>query len=85
MALVGFRGGNSDDQPKLMDMFFHFCIVRTVFVGPRTQYEEMNRVIEAQKIKPAIDERVFEFGDARDAFKYMETQQHFGKVCIRIP
>ncbi|KAH7042066.1 alcohol dehydrogenase [Macrophomina phaseolina] len=85
VALVGFRGGNSDDQPKLMDMFFHFCIVRTVFVGPRTQYEEMNRVIEAQKIKPAIDERVFEFGDARDAFKYMETQQHFGKVCIRIP
>lgn len=66
-------------------MFFHFCIVRTVFVGPRAQYEDMNRVIETHAIKPAIDERVFEFEDTREAYKYMETQQHFGKVCIKIP
>lgn len=85
VALVGFRGGASEEEPKLMDMFFHFCIVRTVFVGPRAQYEDMNRVIETHAIKPAIDERVFEFEDTREAYKYMETQQHFGKVCIKIP
>ncbi|KAL1632472.1 hypothetical protein SLS56_003550 [Neofusicoccum ribis] len=87
VSLVGFRGGavkDGEDEPKLLDMFFHFCIVRTSFVGPRTQYEDMNRVIEACSIKPAIDDRVFDFEEAKEAFRHMETQQHFGKVCVRI-
>ncbi|KAB2576615.1 Zinc-type alcohol dehydrogenase-like protein [Lasiodiplodia theobromae] len=89
ISLVGFRGGAPDAstpdlEPRLLDVFFRFCVVRTSFVGPRTQYEAMNRAIEALDIKPAIDERVFEFGEAREAFAYMESQGHFGKVCVKL-
>ena len=87
VSLVGFRGGAVSDaelEPKLLDMFFRFCVVRTSFVGPRPHYEAMNRVIEAAGIQPAVDERVFGFEEAREAFAYMETQGHFGKVCVKI-
>lgn len=87
VSLVGFRGGEAknNDEPKLLDMFFRFCIVRTCFVGPRVQYEAMNAAIEALRIKPVVDDRVFEFGEAREAFAYMEELRHFGKVCVKIP
>ncbi|OMP85537.1 Zinc-type alcohol dehydrogenase-like protein [Diplodia seriata] len=87
VSLVGFRGGAADqteEEPRLLDMFFRFCVVRTSFVGPRTQYEAMNRVIEALDVQPVVDERVFGFEEAREAFRYMEGQGHFGKVCVRI-
>ncbi|KAL1623495.1 hypothetical protein SLS54_004485 [Diplodia seriata] len=86
VSLVGFRGGaaETEEEPRLLDMFFRFCVVRTSFVGPRTQYEAMNRVIEALDVQPVVDERVFGFEEAREAFRYMEVQGHFGKVCVRI-
>ncbi|KAL1647454.1 hypothetical protein SLS58_002784 [Diplodia intermedia] len=88
VSLVGFRGGSAaeteEEEPRLLDMFFRFCVVRTSFVGPRTQYEAMNRVIEALDVRPVVDERVFGFEEAREAFRYMEGQGHFGKVCVRI-
>jgi NADPH:quinone reductase-like Zn-dependent oxidoreductase len=52
-------------------------------VGSRDMFEAMNRAIEVAKLKPVID-RVFDFGDARAAYEYLATGQHFGKVVIRI-
>ena len=43
----------------------------------------MNRLIEAVDLKPAID-KVFDFGHAREAFEHLESQQHVGKVVIKI-
>ena len=41
--------------------------------------EFMNR----HKIRPIVD-KVFEFSEAKEAFSYLDSQQHFGKVVIRI-
>jgi NADPH:quinone reductase-like Zn-dependent oxidoreductase len=45
----------------------------------------MNRLIAAnpEKTKPVID-RVFTFEQAVDAFAYLESQQHVGKVVIKM-
>ncbi|KAF5572586.1 alcohol dehydrogenase, partial [Fusarium pseudoanthophilum] len=84
ISVVGKRAGaHPKDQPVLIDMFYRFCTIRIAYVGPRTQFEEMNRAIEANNIKPVIDERVFSLEEARDAFKYLESMKHFGKVCIK--
>jgi NADPH:quinone reductase-like Zn-dependent oxidoreductase len=34
-------------------------------------------------MRPVID-RVFDFGDVRAAYEYLESGAHFGKVCIRV-
>jgi NADPH:quinone reductase-like Zn-dependent oxidoreductase len=44
-------------------------------------FEDMNRAIAASGIHPVID-RVFPFEAAPDAFTYLESGAHFGKVCI---
>lgn len=43
----------------------------------------MNRLIEAVNLKPVID-KVFEFEDLQDAYRYLESQQHVGKVVVKI-
>jgi NADPH:quinone reductase-like Zn-dependent oxidoreductase len=53
-----------------------------VFVGSREMFEAMNRAIGVTKMRPVID-RVFDFEQAVDALKYLESGQHFGKVVIR--
>ncbi|KAG5759282.1 hypothetical protein H9Q72_012595 [Fusarium xylarioides] len=85
ISVVGVRAGtHPEEQPVLMDMFFRFGTTRIAYVGPRTQFEEMNRAIEANDIKPVIDGRVFGLEEARDAFEYLESMKHFGKVCIEV-
>ncbi|EXL66913.1 hypothetical protein FOPG_16941 [Fusarium oxysporum f. sp. conglutinans race 2 54008] len=85
ISVVGVRAGaHPEEQPVLMDMFFRFCTTRIAYVGPRVQFEEMNRAIEANNIKPVIDGRVFSLEEARDAFEYLESMKHLGKVCIEV-
>jgi 2-desacetyl-2-hydroxyethyl bacteriochlorophyllide A dehydrogenase len=46
--------------------------LRAIAVGSRTQFAEMNRAIEANRIEPVID-RVFGFDEAVDAYRYYES------------
>jgi NADPH:quinone reductase-like Zn-dependent oxidoreductase len=46
-------------------------------------FEDMNRALSQNRLKPVID-RVFPFGEAPDAFRYLESGAHFGKVVIAI-
>jgi NADPH:quinone reductase-like Zn-dependent oxidoreductase len=49
--------------------------------GSREMFEEMNRFIESNRLKPVID-RTFAFDEAREALKYLESGAHFGKVLV---
>jgi NADPH:quinone reductase-like Zn-dependent oxidoreductase len=54
-----------------------------IFVGSRQMFEDMNRMISANNLKPVID-KVFEFEEVKDALKYMESGSHFGKIVVKI-
>lgn len=56
--------------------------VQGIYVGSRVMFERMNRAIEFHALKPVID-RVFNWTDIKDAVRYMEKQQHFGKICLK--
>jgi NADPH:quinone reductase-like Zn-dependent oxidoreductase len=56
--------------------------VRGVLVGSRESFEAMNRAIALNELRPVVD-RVFTTNEAKDAFRYMESAAHFGKICIR--
>ena len=51
--------------------------------GQRDDFEAMNKLISATKHEPVID-RVFEFGEAPQAFAHLVRQSHLGKVVIRV-
>ena len=56
--------------------------VQGIYVGSRAMFERMNRAIESHNIVPVVD-RVFAWTDIKDALRYMESQQHFGKICLK--
>ena len=54
-----------------------------IFVGSRNMFEDLNRFVALNRIRPAID-RIFPFEQAREAFAYLDAGLHFGKVVIRV-
>jgi NADPH:quinone reductase-like Zn-dependent oxidoreductase len=54
-----------------------------VLVGSRSQQQDMIRAINANGMRPIID-RHFLLSEIVEAFKYQETNQHFGKICLDI-
>ncbi|KAH9810497.1 zinc-type alcohol dehydrogenase-like protein [Teratosphaeria destructans] len=85
IGIIGFLGGmKGERQPSFVDALSNICTVRGVLVGSRLQFEAMNKAIEANNIKPVVDQRVFKLEEAKDAYHYQWDQKHFGKVCISI-
>ncbi len=56
--------------------------IQGIFVGSRHMFEQMNRAIEFHKVKPVID-KTFDWTDLKNALLYMESQKHFGKICLK--
>jgi NADPH:quinone reductase-like Zn-dependent oxidoreductase len=54
-----------------------------IAVGSRSMFEALNRFVALANIRLVVD-RVFEFGQAREAFSYLESANHFGKVVIKV-
>lgn len=54
-----------------------------VLVGNRTQQQEMIKAINANNMRPVID-KVFALENIVGAFRYQETNQHFGKICLEM-
>ena len=52
-----------------------------VTVGHRDGFESMLRAMAQHKIQPVID-RVFSFEQLKEAFDYLKSGVHFGKICI---
>ena len=71
ITIIGFVGGFSKDQPTFLDCLNNLCTVRGVLVGSRHQFEDMNRAIDANGIKPVVDEKVFTLEEAKEAYQYM--------------
>jgi NADPH:quinone reductase-like Zn-dependent oxidoreductase len=84
ISIIGFIGGTSDKQPTLLDALVNICTVRGIYVGSRQQFEEMNAAVEANNIKPVIDEKVFTLEQLKEAYQFQWDQKHFGKVGIKI-
>jgi NADPH:quinone reductase-like Zn-dependent oxidoreductase len=52
-----------------------------ILVGSRQMFEEMNKAIEGNGLKPVID-KVFSFKEVPEALRYMESCSHLGKIVI---
>ena len=78
--MIGVLGGHEqplDVRPILMNQL----TIQGILVGHRDSFEAMNAAIEAAQLRPVVG-RVFSFSEVREAFLYMKSAQHFGKVCL---
>jgi NADPH:quinone reductase-like Zn-dependent oxidoreductase len=66
-----------------MPILLKSVTLQGIYVGSREMFDEMNRAMEVNNVHPVID-RVFPFAEARDAYRYLESGAHFGKVCISV-
>jgi NADPH:quinone reductase-like Zn-dependent oxidoreductase len=57
--------------------------VEGVYVGSRKMFEDMNLAFQQNQIRPQID-KVFSFLEAPQAFEYLKSGKHFGKVVVSI-
>ncbi|WP_284618576.1 zinc-dependent alcohol dehydrogenase family protein [Aquabacterium humicola] len=82
VAVIGGTSGwgGEVDADALIDGALR---LRGVLVGSRAMAESLLRFVETAHFAPLID-RVFPFGQARQAYEHLAAQQHFGKVLIEI-
>jgi NADPH:quinone reductase-like Zn-dependent oxidoreductase len=57
--------------------------LRGIFVGGREHFEGLMRAVDVNELHPIVD-KVFDFDAAPDAFAYMKSAQHFGKLVITL-
>jgi len=81
ISLIGLLSGGSEVNP--MPILLKGACIQGIFVGSREMFEEMNRAMAVNDVHPVID-KVFPFEQAREAWRYLESGAHFGKVCIAV-
>jgi NADPH:quinone reductase-like Zn-dependent oxidoreductase len=81
ISLIGILAGAGGEVNPLAALMKSICI-QGIFVGSRAMFEAMNRAIAVNCLRPVVD-KVFGFGEFREALRYMESAAHFGKICIR--
>jgi NADPH:quinone reductase-like Zn-dependent oxidoreductase len=81
VSMIGVLTGASgevDTRPILMK---NLC-VQGIYVGSRAMFEAMNRAITLHRLRPIVD-RVFPLDKVAEAYEYMQSGAHLGKVVIR--
>jgi len=79
IAVIGLLTGMAELDP--MPILRRSLRVQGLYVGNRQMFEAMNRAIEANGLNPVID-KVFPFAEAKEAYRHLKSQTHFGKIVI---
>jgi NADPH:quinone reductase-like Zn-dependent oxidoreductase len=82
ISIIGILSGVSGAM-NFVPMLIKQVRLQGVLVGSRSQQQDMVRAINANGMHPVID-RHFPLTDMVEAFKYQETNQHFGKIILDI-
>ncbi len=82
ISLIGILAGAKAEVNPLPAVMKSLNI-QGIYVGSRDMFEAINRAIAPHQIKPVID-RVFPFEEAKEAYTYLTSGAHFGKVVIKV-
>ena len=80
--VIGFVA-SGDNQIPIPAVVHKAQIYRGILIGSVAQFQAMNRLITTQKLKPVVD-KVFPFEQTVQAYSYLESQKHVGKVVIKV-
>jgi NADPH:quinone reductase-like Zn-dependent oxidoreductase len=77
-VLTGFGS-----KPDLTRVQWENADIIGVTVGSTEHFTAMNRFLADNAIRPVVD-RVFGFDEAPDAFAYLRSGSHFGKIVVKL-
>lgn len=80
ISLIGVLSGVGEANP--LPAVMKNIRIQGIYVGSRDMFEAMNRAIAVHQLRPVVD-RVFPFKETHEAYRYMESGAHFGKVVIQ--
>ena len=80
LSMIGVLSGSALTAP-LGQIVTRQVRLQGVTVGNRDGFEAMVRMLEQHRIEPVID-RVFGFGELKEAMSYLKSGAQFGKICI---
>jgi NADPH:quinone reductase-like Zn-dependent oxidoreductase len=83
VAIIGAVGGFQIDTMPFAIVQAKRLNLQAVTVGSRRDQIDMVRGLEAAGIRPVLD-RSFKLEQLVDAFRHLQSGQHFGKVCVAI-
>ncbi|KAF4619868.1 hypothetical protein D9613_004995 [Agrocybe pediades] len=83
--IIGHVSSEKGDTNLIFPLILGACTLRGILIGSVSQFEDMNNLIRANPdvTRPVVD-KVFPFDKAIDAYAYLESQQHVGKVVIKV-
>jgi NADPH:quinone reductase-like Zn-dependent oxidoreductase len=84
IAIIGVLAGFEGTIPIVTMVQHKRLRLEGVTVGSRREQLDMIQAIEANGIKPVIDHKRFPLEALAEAFRYQESGQHFGKICVDI-
>lgn len=82
IGLIGSLSGR-EAETHIFPIVTKSATVFGIYVGSREMFEGLNRALEQSKVRPVID-KVFPFESAPEAYHYMASGSHFGKVVIKV-
>ena len=82
VSVVGILAG-LESTVNIIDLLQRQITVRGIYMESTQELVALARALEAGQVHPWID-RVFPFEQARQAYEHLASQQHMGKVVIRV-
>lgn len=82
IGLIGILSGR-EVETEIFPIVHKSATVFGIYVGSREMFEGLNRALEQSGVRPMID-KVFPFTSAPEAYEYMASGSHFGKVVIEV-
>ncbi|KAJ1330869.1 NADPH:quinone reductase [Microdochium nivale] len=88
ISCIGYLSGKLDPagEPQLNTNVLALrrnVTLKGMLNGPKDRFEEMLQTYAAKEIRPVVDKE-FAFDKADDAFRYVQSGGHFGKVVINV-
>jgi NADPH:quinone reductase-like Zn-dependent oxidoreductase len=82
ISMVGVFTG-TEGQVDPMPILRKTLSVNGIYAGSGDMQVQLHNTLETNKIHPVID-RIFPFDKVRDAYEYMQSGKHFGKIVIQL-
>lgn len=83
IALIGVLTGFGAPSSSLFPLLSRNVRLDGIYVGSRVDFQAMVEFIDRHPMTPQVD-RIFGFDQTPEAFQYLESANHFGKIVIEM-
>jgi NADPH:quinone reductase-like Zn-dependent oxidoreductase len=83
IAMIGGLGGGFGGELEPFALIARAQRLMGILIGSRAMAEDLSRFVASTGLRPVVDS-VFDFAHAGEAYAYLATARHVGKVVIEI-